>query len=201
MAGVDVGGTKIQTVVVRGEELLGSARELTPQTGDSTDVIDTIVATVRTSLAEAGANGEALQAVGVGMPGSVDSEAGAVTHAANVPGFAERVELGPLLSNALEGVEVTLDNDVSVGVLGEYSRGAGRPYADLLGVWVGTGVGGGLVLEGKLRNGRGAAGEIGHLVVKPGGRRCTCGRRGCLEAYAGRAAMEQHARRLMKRGQ
>ena len=199
-AGVDVGGTKIQTVVVRGEEVLGSARELTPQTGDSADVIATIVATIGTSLEEAGSNGDALQAVGVGMPGSIDSEAGSVAHASNVPGFADRVELGPLLSDALAGVQVTLDNDVSVGVLGEYSRGAGRPYADLLGVWVGTGVGGGLVLEGKLRNGRGAAGEIGHLVVKPGGRRCTCGRRGCLEAYAGRAAMEQHARRLLKRG-
>jgi glucokinase len=199
-AGVDVGGTKIQAVVVRGEEVVGSARELTPQTGDAKDVIDAVVATIHASLAEAGAGGEALQAVGIGMPGSIDVKAGAVSHASNVPGFADRVEIGPLLSNALSGVRVALANDVSAGVLGEHKRGAGRPYTDLLGVWVGTGVGGGLVLEGKLRNGRGAAGEIGHLVVKPGGRRCTCGRRGCLEAYAGRAAMEQRARSLVKRG-
>lgn len=199
-AGVDVGGTKIQTVAVRDEEVVGSARELTPQNGEATDVIGVVVATIHASLAEAGTDGEALQAVGLGMPGSIDTKAGAVAHASNVPGFADRVELGPQLSSALGGVRVTLDNDVRVGVLGEHRRGAGRPFTDFLGVWVGTGVGGGLVLGGKLRTGRGAAGEIGHLVVKPGGRRCTCGRRGCLEAYAGRAAMEHHARRLVKRG-
>jgi glucokinase len=71
----------------------------------------------------------------------------------------------------------------------------------MLGVWVGTGVGGGLVIDGELHDGRGGAGEIGHLVVKPGGRRCGCGRRGCLEAYAGRARLEARARRLAAKGQ
>ncbi len=89
---------------------------------------------------------------------------------------------------------MTIENDVSVGVLGEFRRGAGRPYKNLLGVWIGTGVGGGLILDGSLHGGRGAAGEIGHMVVKPNGRRCSCGRRGCLEAYAGRVSMERRAR-------
>ena len=137
-----------------------------------------------------------LRAIGIGTPGEIDSAAGVVSLAANVPGFADRVELGPLLSEALNGVPVRIDNDVSVGVLGEFKRGAGRPYRNLLGVWVGTGVGGGLILDGELHDGRGAAGEIGHTVVMPGGRRCSCGRRGCLEAYAGRARMEQRAREL-----
>src|SRR5207302_8482957 len=88
-----------------------------------------------------------------------------------------------------------IDNDVRVAILGEYERGAGRHHRNVLGVFVGTGVGGGLVLEGKLREGRGAAGEIGHTVVKPGGRQCSCGRRGCLEAYAGRGCIEATARR------
>jgi glucokinase len=78
-----------------------------------------------------------------------------------VPGFYDRVELGPLVSKAMGGVAVTVDNDIRAGVLGEYRRGAGRPYRNLLGVWVGTGVGGGLVLDGELHDGRGAAGEIG----------------------------------------
>ncbi len=93
-----------------------------------------------------------------------------------------------------------VDNDVRVAVLGEFRRGAGRPYRNLLGVFVGTGVGGGLVLGGRLREGRGAAGEIGHTVVKDGGRRCSCGRRGHLEAYAGRGSMERTARRWQARG-
>ena len=84
---------------------------------------------------------------------------------------------------------------------GEFKLGAGKPYRSLLGVFWGTGVGGGLVLEGKRWLGRGAAGEIGHMVVREGGRRCPCGRRGCMEAYAGRAAMEAKARREVNDGE
>jgi predicted NBD/HSP70 family sugar kinase len=198
--GVDLGGTKIQTVVLHGEEIVGSSRVLTPQTGDPADVIDAIVGSIRTSLDAAAAPDRELGGIGIGTPGEIDVNAGAVLLAANVPGFSDRVELGPLVSAALDGVKVTVDNDVRVGVLGEYRRGAGRPFKNLLGVWVGTGVGGGLVLDGQLHDGRGAAGEFGHMVVHPGGRRCSCGRRGCVEAYAGRASMERRARRLSGRG-
>ena len=199
-AGVDLGGTKIQTVVLRDEEVVGSARVLTPQTGDPGDVIDAIVGTIRASLEAAGASDADLRGIGIGTPGEVDAKAGAVLLAANVPGFTDRVELGPLVSEQLGKAKVRVGNDVSVGVLGEYQRGAGRPFRNLLGVWVGTGVGGGLILDGKLHDGRGAGGEIGHMVVRPGGLRCSCGRRGCLEAYAGRASMERRARSLVKRG-
>lgn len=199
-AGVDLGGTKIQTVALADEKVVGSARVLTPQSGDPADVIDAMVGTVRSSLDEAGGTVADLGGIGIGTPGEIDGEAGAVLLAANVPGFTDRVELGPRVSEALGGVAVTVDNDVRAGVLGEYRRGAGRPFANLLGVWVGTGVGGGLVLDGELHDGRGAAGEIGHLVVLPGGRRCSCGRRGCVEAYAGRRTMEMRARKLVTRG-
>jgi glucokinase len=199
-AGVDLGGTKIQSVVLRDHEVAGSARVLTPQTGAAADVIEAIAGTVKAALEQAGAGPSALAGVGIGAPGEIDPAAGAVLRAPNVPGFAERVELASLLSEAIGGATVTLDNDVRVGVLGEFHRGAGRPFGNVLGVWVGTGVGGGLVLDGKLRAGNGSAGEIGHLIVQPRGRRCSCGRRGCLEAYAGRACMEQRARRLHERG-
>jgi glucokinase len=199
-AGVDLGGTKIQTVALRNGDVAGSARVLTPQTGKAEDVIEAIVGTIRSSLEAASATESDLAAIGVGTPGEVDSKAGAVLLAANVPGFSDRVELGPLVSKELGGTKVMIDNDVSVGVLGEYRRGAGRPYKNLLGVWVGTGVGGGLILDGELYDGRGAAGEFGHMVVRPGGLPCTCGRRGCVEAYAGRVSMERRARRLVKRG-
>ena len=83
---------------------------------------------------------------------------------------------------------------------GEFALGAGRPYASLLGVMWGTGVGGGLILNGEPWLGRGGAGEIGHMVVRINGRRCPCGRRGCMEAYAGRAAMEARARKKHEKG-
>ena len=199
-AGVDLGGTKIQTVVLRNGAVAGSARLLTPQTGVAEDVIDAIVRTVRAALVGTDAATADLAAVGIGSPGEVDAKAGAVLLATNVPGFSDRVELGPLVSSKLGGVEVRVGNDVSVGVLGEYTRGAGRPFENLLGVWVGTGVGGGLVFGGELYDGKGAAGEFGHMVVKPGGLSCACGRRGCIEAYAGRVSMERRAQRLVKRG-
>ncbi|HTW42963.1 MAG TPA: ROK family protein [Solirubrobacteraceae bacterium] len=200
-AGVDLGGTKIQTVAVCDGEIAGSARVLTPQSGVPADVIDAIVETIHGSLQAASAAAEELAGVGIGTPGEIDESAGAVLRAANVPGFGDRVELGPLVAKQLGGVKVSVNNDVRVGVLGELRRGAGRPYRDLLGVWVGTGVGGGLVIGGELRDGRGAAGEFGHTIVKAGGRRCGCGRRGCVEAYAGRAQMERRAHKLVRRGQ
>jgi glucokinase len=197
-AGVDLGGTKIQSVILRDGEVVGSARSATPQTGVAEDVILTIAETVRSALGEAPTS--RLDGIGVGSPGEVDTAAGAVELAANVPGFHERVELGSELSKAMGGVEVAIGNDVQAGVVGEHRRGAGRPHRNLLGVWVGTGVGGGLILDGELHVGRGVAGEIGHIVVKPGGLQCSCGRRGCLEAYAGRARMERRAKRMVRQG-
>ncbi len=199
--GVDLGGTKIQTVALRDQQVVGSARAPTPQAAGADGVIAAIVETIRASLQQAEADPAQLGGVGIGTPGAIDAASGTVSLAANVPGFSERVRLGPLVSDALGGVRVTIDNDVRVGVLGEHRAGAGRPYRDMLGVWVGTGVGGGLILDGELHDGRGAAGEIGHVVVKPGGRLCSCGRRGCLEAYAGRGRMERRARALVERGQ
>jgi glucokinase len=140
-----------------------------------------------------------VKGIGIGTPGSITAD-GHVSKAANVPGFMKDVALGPLVSQAFGGVPVVVDNDVRAASMGEFHRGSGRPYRDLLGVFVGTGVGGGLILEGKLRRGRGSAGEIGHTVVKDGGRECTCGRRGHLEAYAGRLSIEKAARRKHAEG-
>ncbi len=98
------------------------------------------------------------------------------------------------------GTPVSIGNDVQVAVQGEFDLGAAKEFDSILGVWWGTGVGGGLILDGKPWLGRGAAAEIGHMVVKRGGARCTCGRRGCMEAYAGRLAMELKARKEVERG-
>ncbi len=197
-AGVDLGGTKIQTVVLRDKSVVGSSRVETPQMGAEA-VMAAISDSVKAALAVAGVKPDQLGAVGVGSPGTINVEQGTIANSPNVHGFEHTpVALGPEVSRALGGVRVVIDNDVRVAVLGEWKRGAGRPYQDLLGVFVGTGVGGGLVLAGELREGRGAAGEIGHTLVRDGGRRCGCGLRGCLEAYAGRARMEATALRWQK---
>jgi len=105
--------------------------------------------------------------------------------------------LGPELASAL-GRAVTVGNDVNAAVEAEHRYGAGRGFGSFLGVFWGTGVGGGIVVDGKLLVGRGSAGEIGHVCSKPGGRRCNCGLDGCVEAYAGRGALEERARELAK---
>jgi glucokinase len=197
--GVDLGGTKIQTVVVGEDGIVGDARVPTPRTSAG-DVIDAIVEGAKASLEKAAAGLGDLQGVGIGSPGTIDRKNGVVSLASNVPGFEDSVELGPRVSEALGGVPVSVDNDVRVAILGEHTRGAGKPFDDLLGVFVGTGVGGGLVLGGKLREGQGSAGEIGHMVVQPDGRECGCGRKGCLEAYAGRGSIERTARELHRKG-
>ena len=199
--GVDVGGTKIQSAAMRAKQVVGVHRLPTPLTG-AKDMVAAIGEAVAKALADGGGQPTDLEAVGMGVPGAIDTEAGTVSSSPNLPGFqaAEPVPLGAMVAEALGGVPVRLDNDVRVAILGEWRRGAGHGYRNLLGVWVGTGVGGGLVLDGKVYQGQGAAGEIGHMIVKPGGRACSDGRRGHLEAYAGRGQMEVQARRLVKEG-
>ena len=200
VAGVDLGGTKIQTVVLKNHKVVGSSRTETPRSGADA-VLAAMAESVKDSLREAGEPLSELVSTGVGTPGTVDGKDGSVSNSPNVPGFESHpVPLTAELSRALGGVDVHVDNDVRVAVRGEWKRGAGRPYHDLLGVFVGTGVGGGLVLDGHLRIGRGAAGEIGHTTVKPGGRLCSCGKEGHLESYAGRASIEATARKWQAEG-
>ena len=200
-AGVDLGGTKVQTVVVDDQfSVLGQHRLPTPTQGGPQDVADAIAETIREAAGEAEAEASELASIGVGSPGDVDDENGIVTSARNLPGWEGSFPLAGALQEQL-GPAVSLGNDVNVATMAEFHLGAGQPYNSLLGVFWGTGVGGGVVLDGKLWLGRDAAGEIGHMVVKVGGARCPCGRDGCMEAYAGRGAMEARARELVKKGE
>jgi glucokinase len=198
--GIDLGGTKIQVVVVDGDNTVkGETRVPTPTTGGPSDVAAAMASALEQAAQSAGTKSAGLQGVGVGSPGEVDASAGTVTSARNLPDWEGTFALGGKLSDAI-GTRVALGNDVQVATDAEALLGAGRPYQSLLGVFWGTGVGGGIVLDGHAWLGRGAAGEIGHMVIKRGGARCTCGRRGCMEAYAGRGSMELRARARHKRG-
>ena len=194
--GIDLGGTKIQAVVVapRGA-VLGECRLPTPTNGGPPDVAAAMVEAVRTAAEAAGAATSELDGVGVGSPGAVDDADGTVAKARNLPDWEEPYPLRDRLAEEL-GVDVRLGNDVQVATDAEFAIGAAKPYSSILGVFWGTGVGGGIVLRKKPWVGRSAAGEIGHMVVKMDGRRCACGRRGCMEAYAGRLGMERRARKL-----
>jgi glucokinase len=198
--GIDLGGTKIEAIVVDADnKVLGNARHPTPTTGTPADVAAAMAKAMGEAAQAAGTTPAQLAGIGIGSPGSIDNQAGTVSSARNLPGWAGSYALGPELSKAL-GTRIAIGNDVQVATAGEYRLGVGKPYASLLGVFWGTGVGGGIVLDGKPWRGRGGAGEIGHMVIKRGGRRCPCGNEGCVEAYAGRAAMEAHARREIEAG-
>lgn len=197
--GIDLGGTKIQAVVVDSRsKVLGDARHPTPQKGGPPAVVEAMAGALAEAAEKAGLSPLELSAVGVGSPGAVDAADGTVADARNIPEWSEEPYPMAAALGEVVGASVQLGNDVSVGVNAEYALGAGKGSASLLGVFWGTGVGGGIILNGKQWVGQGAAGEIGHMVVKRDGATCPCGRRGCMEAYAGRGAMEAHARHLVE---
>jgi glucokinase len=199
--GIDLGGTKIQAAIVDpGGEVIGEARHPTPTEGGPEDVAAAMATALREAAEDAGVATEGLEGVGVGSPGDADEKTGIVSAARNLPGWEGSFPLADNLKEAL-GSEVKLGNDVQVATEAEFELGAGKEFESLIGVFWGTGVGGGLILDGKPWLGRGAAGEIGHLVVKRGGAKCPCGREGCLEAYAGRKAMEAEARKRHEDGE
>jgi glucokinase len=190
--GVDLGGTKLLIARVVDGVVDEVAKQDTPSSGGPAAILDAIrlgVDRLRTPD---------VVAVGVGAPGP-GWPGGLVGPAPNLDGWDRRVEVEAPLREALR-LPVSVLNDVNAAAVGEHRLGAGAGVDDLLVVWVGTGVGGGLVLDGALRTGRGLAGELGHMVIEAGGRLCGCGGRGHLEAYAGRAAMEREARRRHEAG-
>ena len=198
-AGVDIGGTKMELAIVdTALKVLATAKAPTPQKGGPAAVVSAIIGLLEETTTSAGLG--PVSAIGVGMPGSVTPD-GSVSRSPNLPVWTATYPLAKVLRERLH-LPASVDNDVRSGLRGEFRAGAARPFRDVLGVWFGTGVGGALILGGELRTGhRGAAGEIGHAVFKPDGRRCGCGRRGCLEAYAGRGSMEQRARDRVERGE
>jgi glucokinase len=192
--GIDLGRTTIQAVRLEGDDVEQRARIAVPTSG---------VAAVVTAIAGLVEELGGLPAIGIGVPGAVDAAAGEVRRAPNLPGFDGRVPLAGLVAEATGADRVVLDNDVNAATVAEHRLGGATAADDVLAVFVGTGVGAGIVVAGELRRGvTGAAGEIGHMVVEVElGRRCGCGRAGHVEAYAGRASIEREARRRHAEGE
>ncbi len=189
--GMDLGGTKILAAVVDGKGRIAAEAKLKTRPQEGPDaVIERMVDAARQAAQKAKIEWNEVLATAVGAPGPLEPETGIVHHTPNLPGWDE-IPLGPRLSDAL-GIAVFLENDVNLGTLGEYALGAGQGTRDMVGIFVGTGVGGGLILDGELHSGyRNAAAEIGHMIVLADGPVCGCGKRGCLESVASRTAISR----------
>ena len=178
--------------------IVGRARAKTKAWRDDEDVFSTIARTGHQAIGAAGLALADLAAVGIGAPGPLDPGSGYIIESANLK--FKNFPLGPRLTEEF-GVPTTVENDVNAGVYGELRAGAARGARDVLGVFVGTGIGGGLILDGQLYHGSSLnAGEVGHIIIKAEGPRCGCGNRGCLEALASRVAITRDVRRAIKRG-
>ncbi|MCU1594174.1 MAG: hypothetical protein JWO12_1566 [Frankiales bacterium] len=190
--GVDIGGTKVLAGVVSGTgDILDSVRASTPDRGQSPQVVeDAIHRVVRELMTR-----HHVQAVGIGAAGFVDAARATVLFA---PHLSWRHE--PLKERMTDrlGVPVVVENDANAAAWAEYRFGAGRGESDLVAVTLGTGIGGGIVRDGKVVRGRyGLAGEFGHMQVVPGGHRCECGNRGCWEQYSSGNALVREGRELI----
>lgn len=198
--GIDLGGTKIQAVIVdEALRVVGQSRLPTPRSGGPSAVAKEMAMALNEAARELGIHSRELAGIGVGSPGQVDGARGTVARAGNLPDWDEPFQLAAALTESL-GTRVFLGNDVGVALDAEARIGAGKEHGSFIGVFWGTGVGGGVVLNHERWRGNGASGEIGHMVVRRNGAKCPCGRRGCVEAYAGRRAMENKARRDVERG-
>ncbi|MBU0491210.1 MAG: ROK family protein [Chloroflexi bacterium] len=200
VVGVDLGGTKVLAAVVddKGNVVSEAKRRTKGRLGPDA-VIERVARTVQDAVDEAGVPIKRVLAVGMVAPGPLDTEAGVVHFTPNLPGWQD-VPVARSLSDALK-MPVFLENDVNAGTLGEYVYGVGRGVRDMVGIFVGTGVGGGIIADGKLRQGfRGNAGEVGHMIVLADGPICGCGKRGCVEALASRTAMDRDIRAALAAG-
>lgn len=181
--GIDIGGTFIKAGLVDENGIIVKNSSIeTKATRKAERVIEDMIAQIK-ALTE----GVEYASVGVGCPGSIYSETGTVEYSNNL--YWRKVPLGEMLKAAL-GKPAYVSNDANVAALGEAKFGAGKDYSDVVMVTLGTGVGMGIVVDGKMFEGyRSMGGEGGHMVIRENGALCTCGRRGCLEAYASATAL------------
>lgn len=182
--GIDIGGTKVAgALVTEAGDILRLERRPTPA-GDPAAIVDVVV-----GLVEELGDGQQIVAVGVAAAGFIDAEQATVYYAPNINWRSEPFR--DRLAERLPGLDITIDNDANAAGWAEYRFGAGRGTTDMTMLTIGTGVGGAIITNGRLlRGGFGAAGEIGHLRVVPGGHPCGCGQKGCIEQYgSGRALM------------
>lgn len=196
--GIDVGGTRMTgALATESGQRLRTERRSTDRGAGAAAGLALLIDIARTLLNDARARGSNVARVGVGFGGPVDAKSGIVLLSHHVAGW-ENLPLKAKLEEALD-LPAAVDNDCNAGALGEWKFGAGRGARDVLYVNIGTGIGGGVIADGKLVRGVvNGAGEIGHMVIDPAGPVCTCGKRGCLESLASGSYITRRARELVR---
>ena len=199
VVGIDLGGTKIYAAVIdRKGTILGSERKKTKSELGFPATVSRMADCARQAVVNAGVSWDGIRAVGVGSPGPLDMKKGMIIESPNLAWKEAplKKELKRLLKKPAYG-----DNDCNAGLLGEHAYGAAREARDVIGFFVGTGIGGGIIIGGKLLHGFNEnAGEIGHVILDPHGPRCGCGNNGCLEAFASRLSIEREIRAAIAAG-
>lgn len=199
--GVDLGGTSLQAMAVSEDgTVLGQAKRKTKARKGADAVIERLAETVARALDEAHLQIADVAGIGVGVPGPLDPVNGVVHSCPNMgPGWAN-IPLVDRLESIFER-PVVIENDVNVGALAEYLHGAGRGARTMLGIFVGTGIGGGLMMNGTLQRGsRNSAAEVGHMVLLANGPLCGCGQQGHAETLASRSAIDRDIRAAIRGG-
>ena len=197
IAGIDIGGTKIALALSNTDGEILSRRRFPTQTEiGPTQILEHVFQEIEGMLRETSAK---LCGAGIGCAGPLDLERGLVMSPPNLPGW-DKFPLALLVRERLR-VPVLLDNDANAAALGEHERGAGRGLRDMVYMTISTGIGGGIIVDGKLVRGiAGGAGEVGHLTVLPTGPECGCGARGCLETLCSGTAIARRARERIAQG-
>jgi glucokinase len=200
LVGVDLGGTKILAGVFDTQlNCLGRNKMSTKPERGAAEVIDRVARCVRDAIDECDLDVKQLRGVGVGAPGAIDAASGRVVFAPNLNW--RDVPLKKILEKEL-GVPVSVENDGNSAVLGVFETELQAKPRHVVGIFIGTGIGGGIIIDGKLYSGcNGTAGEIGHMVLEVGGPKCNCGNRGCFEALASRTAIFRKIYAAIKDGQ
>ena len=194
--GVDIGGTNIKAALVSEEGSLKIFRSMPWSVGPASDAVATAVRLLEDVTASE--PGHEIISCGAASAGLVDTEAGIVRLSPNLPEWRD-VQLGRMLEDALK-LPTTLENDANAAAYAEYVLGAARGATNAIVLTLGTGIGGGLILGGRLYRGGGFAGEVGHTVIERDGEPCPCGNTGCLERYANAEALVNWARQSLDAG-
>ncbi len=197
--GVDIGGTNVRLGLVGLEgKVLFRDSFATHQPSGKKALLGAILRRLRDLMRVASEHGLEVVGVGIGAPGAIDTEKGMVYFFPNIPGWKD-TPLKSILERRL-GVPVAVDNDANAMAYGEFCFGAGKGVKTLIALTLGTGVGGGLIIDGKLFHGsRFSAAELGHMVLNEDGPLCTCGNRGCIETYVGNGYFIREVRRRLKK--
>ena len=195
--GVDLGGTNIAVGVINDNyEIIGRGKAKTAMPRPAQEIFDDIVKCVKMAVADAEIELSEVECIGIGTPGSVDKQNGVIMYANNLDFY--NVPAVEMINAQLPGIKVYLENDANCAALGEALAGSGKGKNSFVAVTLGTGVGGGVVLDGKLLTGcNDAGGEIGHIAIKFDGEQCNCGRIGCWERYASATALVNQTKAAM----